>query len=57
MPTDLPCRSEHLAGVGNPHLGQKDPPMEILTLVVQIVFPTTAVVLALMTMRLLKDWQ
>ena len=24
MPTELPCRSEHLAGVGNPHLGQKE---------------------------------
>jgi len=31
--------------------------MEILTLVVQIVFPTTAVVLAIMTMRLIKDWR
>ena len=57
MPTDLPCRSEHLAGVGNPHLGQKETIMENLTLIIQIVFPTIAVVLALMTMRLLKDWQ
>jgi hypothetical protein len=57
MPTERPCRSEHLAGVGNPHLGQKETNMEILTLVIQIVFPTTAVVLAIMTMRLIKDWQ
>jgi hypothetical protein len=46
-----------LAGLGNPQLGQKETIMEILTLVIQIVFPTTAVVLALMTMRLMKDWQ
>jgi hypothetical protein len=46
-----------LAGVGNPHLGQKETIMENLTLIIQIVFPTIAVVLALMTMRLLKDWQ
>lgn len=57
MPTEHPCRSKHLAGLGNPQLGQKETIMEILTLVIQIVFPTTAVVLALMTMRLLKDWQ
>ena len=57
MPTEHPYRSKHLAGLGNPQLGQKENIMEILTLIVQIVFPTTAVVLALFTMRLMKDWQ
>jgi hypothetical protein len=46
-----------LAGVGNPHLGQKENQMENATLLIQIVFPTTAVVLALFTMRLIKDWR
>jgi hypothetical protein len=57
MPTEHQYRSNHIGRGGQFPPRPERPPMEILTLVIQIVFPTTAVVLALMTMRLLKDWQ
>ena len=41
----------------NPTSAGKKTNMEILTLVIQIVFTTTAVVLALFAMRLMRDWR